>query len=178
MSLYLFPERIDWVSRLFDSRDMAPKRAKQTDTFVERSIFKPLLLRIGHLIVLLICNFYLLLVRYIGEGLHTLLQEMFGMIREVIKIILTLAARIISEICFGAALVIEKIVSAILHLFLLLIQGIGRFINQVAKGLVEQAGYGISSAIFIIVTLYFAWRIIPVLKQINHAISLYYSVTE
>lgn len=157
---------------------MAPKRAKQTDTSVERSIFKPLLLRIGHLIVLLICNFYLLLVRYIGEGLHTLLQEMFGMIREVIKIILMLAARIISEICFGAALVIEKIVSAILHLFLLLIQGIGRFINQVAKELVEQAGYGISSAIFIIVTLYFAWRIIPVLKQINHAISLYYSVTE
>ena len=163
---------------MLDSRDMAPKRAKEIASSFVRSIFIPLVLRIGHLIVQLICNFYLLLVRYIGEGLHTVLQVMFGMIREVLRIILTLAARIISEICFGAALVIEKIVSAILHLFHLLILGVGRFLSQMAKGLVEQAGYGISSVIFIIITLHFAWWTIPILQRVNHAITLYYSVTE
>jgi len=148
---------------------MGPKKAKET-TSPSRVDVRNLVSHVGPLIVRLICSFYLLVVRYTGEGIHEVLQAFFGMIREVIKILLVLVARVLSEICFGVALIVEKILAAILHLLLQLVLKAGSFINQIARGLVDQAGYGISSVVFITVTVLIWWFIAPVLENIHHAV--------
>ena len=112
-----------------------------------------------------------------GEGIYTVLQVFFGLIREVLKILLVLAARIVSEICFGAALIIEKIVGAILHLLLLLIVKAGSLINKATRELILLAGYGVSSAVFITITVFILWFLVPVLKEIVHAILRLITVT-
>lgn len=148
---------------------MAPKRAKET---VARFTFHNLMNQLGHFILKVICNFYLLLFRYSGEGIYTVLHVLFGMIREVLKILLVLAARVFSEICFGVALIIEKIVAAILHLLFLLIVKGGSLINEAMRGLVDLAGFAVSSVVFITITVFILWLIVPVLERIGHAILL------
>lgn len=149
---------------------MAPKRARQTDTSVVRFTLHNLIHQAGVLLLRLICNFYLLLFRYSGEGIYTVLHVLFGTIREVLRILLVLVARVLSEICFGVALIIEKIVAAILHLLFLLIVKGGSFINDATRGFVDQAGYAVSSAVFITITVLILWLIAPVLEEIGHAI--------
>lgn len=102
-----------------------------------------------------------------GKGIHTVLQVLFGLIREVLKILLVLAARIVSEICFGVALIIEKIIGAILHLLLLLAVKAGSLINQATRELVELTGYGVSSAVFITITVFILWFLVPVLEEVG-----------
>ena len=133
---------------------MAPKKAKGTVTSLGRFIFVNSISELVRLILYIICSFYLFVVCYTGEGIYTVLQVFFGLIREVLKILLVLVARIISEICFGAALMIEKMVGAVLHLLLLLAVKLGSLINQATRELVEMAGYGVSSAIFITITVF------------------------
>ena len=132
---------------------MAPKKAKQTASLLSQIEISGLFIQLGRFILRLICNFYLLVVRCTGDGLHAILQTIISAILEVIKILLVLIARVLSEIFFGVALVIEKILAAILHLLLLLVLKLGSFINQTARGLVDQAGCGISSAVFITLTV-------------------------
>ena len=148
---------------------MAPKKARET-TLPFRVKIQSWIIQLGFLILRLICSFYLLVVRYTGEGIHAVLQVLFGMICEVIKIVLVLSARVLSEICFAAALIVEKILAAILHLLLQLVLKGGSFINQTAQGLVDTAGYGISSAVFITITVFISWFIVPVFQKISHAI--------
>lgn len=157
--------------------DMARKKAKETDTSLGRFIFLNIVNELVRLILYLICSFYLFVVSYTGEGIYTVLQVFFGLIREVLKILLVLVARIISEICFGAALVIEKIVGAILHLLLLLAVKVGRLINQATRELVDQAGYGVSSAVFFALTVFILWLLVPMLEEIGHAILRIFAVT-
>ena len=148
---------------------MEPKTARETASpFLVK--IKGWIIQLGPLILRLICRFYLLLVRCTGEGIHAALQVLFGMIREVIKIVLVFSARVLSDICFTAALIVEKIVTAILHLLLQLVIKGGSFINQTARGLVDIAGYGISSAVFITITVFISWFIVPVFQEISHAI--------
>ena len=97
--------------------------------------------------------------------------------REVLKILLVLAARIVSEICFGVALIIEKIIGAILHLLLLLAVKAGSLINQATRELVELAGYGVSSAVFITITVFILWFLVPVLEEVGRAILRLNTVT-
>ena len=149
---------------------MAPKKAKETDSSAARFKFPNLLNQLGCLILQLTCNFYLLLVRCTGEGIYTLLHALFGVIGEVLRILLVLAARVLSEICYGVALIIEKIISAILQLLLLLIVNGGRFIDQATRGLVDMAGYGVSSVVFITITVFIWWLIVPVFEEVCHAI--------
>lgn len=164
-------------TNIYSEIDMAPKKAKETDTSLARFIFRNFIHELGRLVLYVICNFYLFLVYYTGEGIYTLLQVFFGLIREVLKILLVLAARIVSEICFGAALIIEKIVGAILHLLLLLVVKAGSLINQATRELVELAGYGVSSAVFITITVFILWFLVPMLEDIGHAILRLYTVT-
>ena len=149
---------------------MAPKKAKQTASPLSQIEIRDLFIQLGRLILRLICNFYLLVVRCTGDGLYAIIQTIFSMILEVIKILLVLLARVLSEIFFGAALIIEKILAAILHLLLLLMLKLGSFIDQTARGLVEQAGYGISSVVFITTTVLIWWCAVAVLEEISHAV--------
>ena len=155
---------------------MAPKKAKETASPPSQIKIRDLFIQVGCLILRLICNFYLLVVRYTGDGLHTIIQTIFSMILEVIKILLVLIARVLSEIFFGAALIIEKILAGILHLLLLLVLKVGSFVNQTARGLVDQAGYGISSAVFITITVFIWWCTVAALKEISHAIYMHLPV--
>ena len=156
---------------------MAPKKVKATDTSPARFIFRNFINELTRLVLHVICSFYLFLMCCTGEGIYTVLQVFFGLIREVLKILLVLAARIVSEICFGAALMFEKIVGAILHLLLLLIVKAGSLINQATQKLVLLAGYGVSSAVFIAITVYILRFLVPVLKEIGHAILRLFTVT-
>ena len=158
-------------------KDMAPKKVKATDTSLARFIFRNFINELVRLVLYVICSFYLFLVCYTGEGIYTVLQVFFGLIREVLKILLALAARIVSEICFGAALIMEKIVGAILHLLLLLIVKAGSLINQATRELVLLAGYGVSSAVFITITVVILWFLVPVLEEIGHVILRLNTVT-
>lgn len=99
-----------------------------------------------------------------------MLHALFGVVGEVLRILLVLAARVLSEICYGVALIIEKIISAILQLLLLLIVNGGRFIDQATRGLVDMAGYGVSSVVFITITVFIWWLIVPVFEEVCHAI--------
>jgi len=157
--------------------DMAPKKPKETDTSLARFVLGNFINELVRLVLHIICSFYLLLVCYTGEAIYTLLQVFFGLIREVLKILLVLAARIVSEICFGAALIVEKIVGAVLHLILLLVVKAGSSINRATRELVELAGYGVSSAVFITITVFILWLLFPVLKEIGHAILRLYTAT-
>ena len=107
------------------------------------------LISLGGLLAQLVCKFYLHLARFIGDELHAALQLTSNMILEVIKIVVVLIARVFSEICFGAALVVERTFATILQLLLQLILRFGRFMIQAAEGLVDQ---GCSSIVFIIIT--------------------------
>lgn len=149
---------------------MAPKKVKESGPPTRFQILNYIIQFIGPFIFQLICSFYLLVVRYTGEGIHAVLEVLFRMIRDVIKILLVLVARVVSEICFGAALVVEKILEAILHLLLLLVLKGGSFINQTLRGLVNEAGYALSSAVFITITLLIWWFIVPLLEDTGHAI--------
>lgn len=149
---------------------MAPKKAKQTASPPSQFEIRDLFIQLGRLILRLICNFYLLVARYTGDGLHAIIQTIFSMILEVVKILLVLIARVLSEIFFGAALIIEKILAAILHLLLLLVLKVGSFVHQTARGLVDEAGYGISSAVFITITVLIWWCTVAALEEISHAI--------
>lgn len=165
-------------TNVYNETDMAPKKAKETDTSLGRFIFRNFVNQLVRLILQLICNFYLLLVRYTGEGIYTVLHVFFGMIREVLKILLLLAARMLSEICFGAALIIEKIIGAVLHLLLLLVVKVGSLINEVTRGFVDQAGFGVSSAVFITITVIILWLLVPVLEKLVTQSYTYCNVTE
>ena len=149
---------------------MAPETAKETVSPPSQFEIRDLFIQLGRLILRLICNFYLLVVRCTGDGLYAIIQTIFSIIVEVIEMLLVLIARVLSEIFFGAALIIEKILAAILHLLLLLMLKVGSFINQTARGLVEQAGYGISSVVFITITVLIWWCAVGALEEISHAI--------
>jgi len=155
--------------------DIPPKKPKETGTSLARFIIGNFINELIRLVLHVICSFYLFLVRYTGEAIYTLLQVFFGLIREVLKILLVLAARIVSEICFGAALIVEKIVGAVLHLILLLVVKAGSLINQATRELVELVGHGVSSAVFITITVFILWLFVPMLEEIGHAIILIYS---
>ena len=162
---------------IYNETDMAPKKAKGTVTSLDRFIFVNSISELVRLILYIICSFYLFVVCSTGEGIYTVLQVFFGLIREVLKILLVLVARIISEICFGAALMIEKMVGAVLHLLLLLAVKLGSLINQATRELVEMAGYGVSSAIFITITVFILWLLVPLLEEIGHTILRLSAVT-
>ena len=147
---------------------MAPKKAK--DSPLSRAEVPSTFIKIGALICQLFCNFCLLVIRCTGEGLHALLEVIFRLILDVLRILLMLIARVLSDICFGAAFILEKIFAAFLRLLLQFVLRVGRFVNQTARGLVDQAGYGISSAVFIAITAFLCWLIVPVLKGFSHAI--------
>ena len=149
---------------------MAPKKARETNTSVARFTFHNLVNELGRLILKLICSFYLLLFRYAGEGIYTVIHVLFGMFREVLKILLVLVARVFSEICFALALIVEKIVAAILHMLLLLVVKGRSFIDEATRGLVDLAGHAVSSIVFITITVFILWLIVPVLEEVGHAI--------
>ena len=149
---------------------MAPKKSKE-NTSVGFDPLRNLFRQLGGLLAILVCNFYLLLVRSVGEGIHTTLKVLFGLFREVLNILLGLAARLAAEVLFGVALIIEKIVFAILHLLLLLIVKTGTFMNHVLTGLVDLAGYKLSSAVFIAITTLVLWWTFPFVQHACHAIS-------
>ena len=132
---------------------MAPKKAVHHLLNGFKAGITFILLFLGELGSRLICKFYLLLGQQIAEGFHALFQLTFNLLLEVTKIVLVLTVRLLSEICFGVALVLEKILAAILHLILRLILLLGTFINQAAQVLVDQAGYGISCVIFVAFTI-------------------------
>lgn len=156
---------------------MTPKKVKETDTSFARFIFRNFINELARLVLYVICSLYLFLVCSTGKGIHTVLQVLFGLIREVLKILLVLAARIVSEICFGVALIIEKIIGALLHLLLLLAVKAGSLINQATRELVELAGYGVSSAVFITITVFILWFLVPVLEEVGRAILSLNTVT-
>ena len=131
---------------------MAPKKAKMYSSMSSKARTLSFLISLGGLAAQLVCKFYLHLARFIGDELHAALQLTSNMILEVIKIVVVLIARVFSEICFGAALVVERTFATILQLLLQLILRFGRFMIQAAEGLVDQAGYGCSSIVFIIMT--------------------------
>lgn len=133
---------------------MPPKKALHHLLNAFKAGITFILLFLGELGSRLICKFYLLLGLQIAEGFHALFQLTFNLLLEVTKIVLVLTVRLLSEICFGVALVLQRILAAILHLVLRLILLLGTFINQTAQGLVDQAGYGISSAIFVAFTVF------------------------
>lgn len=151
---------------------MAPKKAKDPP-LISRVEVRKTLIQIGTFICQLFCNFCLLVVRCTGEGLHALLQVVFKMILDVLRILLMLIARVLSDICYGAAFILEKILAAFLQLLLQFVLRVGRFVNQTAQGLVNQAGYGISSAIFIAITVFLCWLIVAIFQDFSHAFELY-----
>ena len=128
---------------------MAPKKAKMYSSMSSKARTLSFLISLGGLLAQLVCKFYLHLARFIGDELHAALQLTSNMILEVIKIVVVLIARVFSEICFGAALVVERTFATILQLLLQLILRFGRFMIQAAEGLVDQ---GCSSIVFIIIT--------------------------
>lgn len=136
----------------------SPTTQKQLSRFIFRII--------SHMI----CNFYLLVVQYTGKGMHTILQVLFETIRDVIKIILMLVARVFSDICYGAALIVEKIIEAVLYIILQLILIAGSLINRTVRGFVDQVGYGVSSAVFIVLTVLIWWVVLPTLENFGHAV--------
>ena len=148
--------------------NMAPKKSKEsqesltTHLQLSRVIFRI----ISHMI----CNFYLLVVRYTGKAMHTILQVLFETIRDVIKIILMLVARVFSDICYGAAHIVEKIIEAVLYIVLQLILIAASLINRTVRGFVDQAGYSISSAVFIVLTVLIWWVVLPALVNFGHAV--------
>lgn len=149
---------------------MAPKEAIYYSLNAFKAGITFILLFLGELGSRLICQFYLLLVRQIAEGFHAVFQLAFNLLLQVTKIILVLTVRLLSEICFGAALILERILAAILHLFLRLILLLGIFINQTAQGLVDQAGYGISCAIFVAFTVIVSRWLAIFVADINQAV--------
>ena len=102
--------------------------------------------------------------------MHTILQVLFETIRDVIKIILMLVARVFSDICYGVALIVEKIIEAVLYILLQLILIAGSLINRTVRGFVDQVGYGVSSAVFIILTVLAWWVVLPALENFGHAV--------
>ena len=131
------------------------------------------------------------MVRYTADRLHAILQVIISMILEVINTLLELIARVLSEIFFGAAFIIGKILAVMFPLLLLLASTVGSFILQIAqefainilprvlseicfgagkiltfilhlllftRGLVDLAGYGILSTVFIVIfTVFLIW---------------------
>lgn len=102
--------------------------------------------------------------------MHTILQVLFETIRDVIKIILMLVARVFSDICYGAAHIVEKIIEAVLYILLQLILITGSLINRTVRVFVDQVGHSISSAVFIILTVLIWWVVLPALVNSGHAV--------
>lgn len=153
---------------------MAPKKAVHHLLNGFKAGITFILLFLGELGSRLICKFYLLLGQQIAEGFHALFQLTFNLLLEVTKIVLVLTVRLLSEICFGVALVLEKILAAILHLILRLILLLGTFINQAAQVLVDQAGYGISCVIFVAFTILVTRWLAIFIADIHQAIERWY----